>query len=314
MKKYLLYFLLFITLTSCSSTNHLSENWEEFRPKNIGFIGVLPFKPYYKYESIGNVINKGLNDPSVYWWDDMVNDSIMAKLKIYFPEFEFTNISVPINRENVFESSIRYFDFMDALGYKDLDDTNKTNFRTKITELADLFNLDAIFFGYAEFYLTPTILLKGALASKYFLYSKDGNLLWNYENRIFTYNYHMTLSSLNENPYSLDNCGLMLMQETITDISNNFPHINGYNTNREKPIKLVPIVLNNPDNLVVESYYKFDFKVTNKTGQLVYKPVEKESKYIWHFEDINNKPIPNDIYFLTFDDTSKHYFIKLDIH
>lgn len=293
-KKLIIKVISLLMLSSCSSNNFITDNWENIRPTKIAYLGITPyvqssFNPetdesddinYFLFGSTNiNLVDKKYN----FWWPEYLNDSISTKLQKRFPDYEISNYGETKNKI----SELQLSDFVDTLikitTIKPLENSEIKKYYNVIYKICNLLNVDALFIGNAGI---PSFTQdKVWLDNKYFLIDKTGEIIYFVENRLKTFIYQG--SKLNFfweiEKYSIENSARILAQESVDYLVESFPEKNSPEINYRKQSKLLPIVLSYEGKLFIRSLYQLKVEIKNSDDKTVYMPEDLQSEYIWDY-------------------------------
>jgi len=311
-----------IILTSCSSNNFIIDNWKDVRPTKIAYLGIIPYMEsmynpetnessdltYYLFGSTDiNLVDKKYN----FWWPAYLNDSICTKLQKRYPDYEISNYGETKNKI----SELQLSDFVDTLitttAIKQLENSEIKKYSSVINRICNLLNVDALFIGNSG---TPSFTQdKVWLDNKYYLIDKTGDVIYFFENRLKTFLYQGSTFKIfwQIEKHNIENSARILAQESVDYLLESFPAKNNPEINSRKQFPIIPIVLTREGKLFIRSLYQLKVEIKNSTGEIVYKPEDLESEYIWDY-DTQLKEKKDQIYFIRFDNSQKEYEIILD--
>jgi hypothetical protein len=311
-----------IILTSCSSNNFITDNWEDVRPTKIAYIGIIPYMEsmynpdteessdlnYFLFGGLDiNLVDQKYNS----WWPDYLNDTICSKLKKKYPDYEISNYGETKNKI----SELQLSDFVDTLiaitTIKQLESSEIKKYSGVINKICSLLNVDAIFIGNSG---TPSFTQnKVWLDNKYYLVNKNGEVIYYFENSLKTFIYQGSKLKFfwQFEKYSIENSARILAQESVHYLVESFPAKYNPEIKNKKQSPLLPIVLNSEGKLFIRSLYQIKVEIKNSDGKTVYKPEDIGSEYIWNY-GAELKDIGDQIYFIRFDNSQKEYEIILN--
>jgi len=321
-KQSLLVVLYVFFLTSCSSNNFIIDNWEEFHPTKIAYIGITPYmlsmynpdtdeSSDVNYLLFGGMDIKLVAEKYNSWWPVYLNDTISTKLQKRYPDYEISNYGETKNKI----SKLQLSNFVDTLikitTIKQLENSEIKKYSSVINKICNLLKVDALFIGNSG---TPSFTQdKVWLDNKYYLIDKTGNVIYFFENRLKTFLYQGSTFKFfwEVEVKNTKNSAMILAQESVDYLLDSFPAKNNPEIKSRKQFPLIPIVLSNEGKLFIRSLYQLKVEIINSKGEIVYNPEDLESEYVWDY-DTQLKGKKDQIYFIRFDNSSKEYEIILD--
>jgi hypothetical protein len=311
-----------IILTSCSSNNFIIDNWEDVRPTKIAYLGIIPYTEsmynpetdessditYFLFGSTDiNLIAQKYN----YWWPAYLNDTICNKLQKRYPDYEISNYAETKNK--IIE--LQLSDFVDTLititAIKQLENSEIKKYSNVINKICDLLSVDALFIGNSG---TPSFTQdKVWLDNKYYLIDKTGEIIYFVENRLKTFIYQGSKFKFfwQIEKHKIENSSRILAQESVDYLVESFPSKHNPEINSRKQFPIIPIVLSREGKLFIRSLYQLKVEIKNSIGEIVYKPEDLQSEYLWDY-DTQLLEKKDQIYFIRFDNSQKEYEIILD--